>query len=192
VRGERRWKLVAVLAAGMAVGVAMAGPPAAAHVGGTVTHLWNHLKPKADARYVNESAIKTIQGNWAAGGWANSTSSDAWDNISFGFELAAAPQEHFIPAGSVPPARCPGTAASPKAAAGHLCVYESQHLNRAAVTIFTGATGGVSQASRWGAGLWLQPAAAGDYFSYGTWAVTAPAGPTPARPSSGGGEIAGE
>jgi hypothetical protein len=48
---ERRWKLVALLAAGMAVGVVMVGTPAGAHIG-SVTHLWNkHIKPKADKRY---------------------------------------------------------------------------------------------------------------------------------------------
>jgi len=35
----------------------MVGSPAGAHVGGTVNHLWNHLKPKADARYVNEGEL---------------------------------------------------------------------------------------------------------------------------------------
>ncbi len=54
---ERRWKLVALLAAGMALGVVMVGTPAGAHVGGSVNHLWNHLKPKADKRYVNESEL---------------------------------------------------------------------------------------------------------------------------------------
>jgi hypothetical protein len=57
MKKERRWKLVALLAAGMAIGVVMVGTPAGAHVGGTVTHLWGHLKPKADARYVNETEL---------------------------------------------------------------------------------------------------------------------------------------
>ena len=48
---ERRWKVVALLATGMAIGLVLAGSPAGAHVGGTVNHLWGHLKPKADARY---------------------------------------------------------------------------------------------------------------------------------------------
>jgi len=53
--GERRSKHVALLAVGIAVGAVTIGTPAGAHVGGTVKHLWNHLKPKADARYVNAS-----------------------------------------------------------------------------------------------------------------------------------------
>jgi hypothetical protein len=57
MRIERRWRLVALLATGIVIGVAMVGTPAGAHVGGTVNHLWNHLKPKADARYVNETEL---------------------------------------------------------------------------------------------------------------------------------------
>jgi hypothetical protein len=57
MRVERRWRLVALLATGIVIGVAMVGTPAGAHVGGTVNHLWNHLKPKADARYVNETEL---------------------------------------------------------------------------------------------------------------------------------------
>ena len=55
---ERRWKLVALLAAGVAIGVMMVGTPAGAHIGNSVSHLWNqHLRPKADKRYVNESEL---------------------------------------------------------------------------------------------------------------------------------------
>ena len=46
-------RTIAVLAVGIAIGTTMAASPAGAHVGGTVSHLWNHLKPLADARYAN-------------------------------------------------------------------------------------------------------------------------------------------
>ena len=56
----RRWKVFAVLAAGVAIGIAIAATPAASHIG-SVTHLWNHhIRPKADARY---SRVLTIQNN---------------------------------------------------------------------------------------------------------------------------------
>jgi hypothetical protein len=171
----RRWRTVAVLAAGVAIGVAIVATPAASHIG-SVTHLWNHhIKPKADARYLKKSAVKTIQGDWAAGLQAASTNDDGWDNISFGFRLPAAPTAHFIQQGTAPPAECPGTDANPKAAPGHLCVYEHDSTNRGSVTIFAAGTGG-GTGDRWGAGLWLQPAAAGNAWSYGTWAVTAGSG----------------
>ena len=52
----RRWRTIAVLAVGLTIGVAMAATPAVGHVGGTVNHLWSHLKPTTDARYANAVA----------------------------------------------------------------------------------------------------------------------------------------
>jgi hypothetical protein len=193
MRKLRRRKLVAVLAAGMILGIVMVATPAGASM--NWNNIWNnHLKPKADARYVKKSAIKTIQGNYAAGLQAESTADDGWDSISFGFKLASAPTPNFRPAGSAPTANCPGSAVNPKAAPGHLCVYESVSQNRDSVVIFTGTTGAYPATSKWGAGVWLIPAAVGNAFSYGTWAVTAPAGTTPSRvaPGASTGATAGE
>jgi hypothetical protein len=179
-----RRKMVALLATGLMIGVILVATPAGATM--NWDNIWNnHLKPKADARYVKKSAIKTIQGNYAAGLQAANTNDDGWDSISFGFELASAPQEHFIAAGGAATPQCPGSAVNPQAAPGHLCVYESVSSNRGSVVIFTGTTGAVNQASKWGAGVWLIPAAAGNAYSYGTWAVTAPLGTTPSRVSNG-------
>jgi hypothetical protein len=47
---EGRLRRVVLLAAGTLMGAAIVGTPVGAHVGGTITHLWNHLKPKADVR----------------------------------------------------------------------------------------------------------------------------------------------
>jgi hypothetical protein len=182
-----------LLAAGIAIGVVMVATPAGAHVS-SWAHNWNkHIKPKADKRYVKKSAIRTIQGHYAGGGRAATTSDYAWDQISFGFELASAPAEHFLPVGSPSTSQCPGTAGNPQAAPGHLCVYEAISDNRSDVIPF-GATGTPSSASRWGAGLWFIPAAAGNFYSYGTWAVTAPAGTSPKRvaPAASTGSTAGE
>jgi len=180
MRLVRSRKLVALIAAALAIGVVMVATPASAIT--NWDNVWNnHIKPKADQRYVKKSAIKTIQGNYAAGLQAANTNDDGWDSISFGFELASAPEGHFLPAGAASTAQCPGTAVNPKAAPGHLCVYESVSQNRGSVVLFTGTTGAVNQASKWGAGVWLIPAAAGNAFSYGTWAVTAPNGTSPSR-----------
>jgi hypothetical protein len=60
----RRWRLAAVLAAGIAIGIAIVATPAASHIG-SVTHLWNHhIKPKADARY---SRVLTVQNQGVSG-----------------------------------------------------------------------------------------------------------------------------
>jgi hypothetical protein len=54
---SRRWRLVALLATGVAIGTAMAAVPATAHVGGSVLHLWEHIKPLADARYASHAEV---------------------------------------------------------------------------------------------------------------------------------------
>jgi hypothetical protein len=54
---KRRSRLqsAALVALGIAIGVTMMATPAMGHVGGTVYHLWSqHIKPRADARYVND------------------------------------------------------------------------------------------------------------------------------------------
>lgn len=51
---------MALLAVGVTIGIAMVATPAGAHVGGTVGHLWNdHIKPKADARYLQNTIVIT-------------------------------------------------------------------------------------------------------------------------------------
>ena len=55
---SRRWRLVALLATGVAIGTTMVAAPATAHVAGSVLHLWNdHLKPLADARYYTKAQV---------------------------------------------------------------------------------------------------------------------------------------
>jgi hypothetical protein len=86
--------------------------------------------------------------------------------ISYVFTLASAPIAHVhVPIGTNPP-QCTGTVALPQAAPGHLCVYESQHLNATPLSIFNNG--------RTGSNLALSASADGPYFSVGTWAVTAP------------------
>jgi hypothetical protein len=51
----RRWRAVALVAIGVAVGTTMTATPVYSHVGGSVQHLWKHLKPKTDARYYTKA-----------------------------------------------------------------------------------------------------------------------------------------
>ena len=52
---DRRWKVVALLAVGISIGVAMSATPAVSHVSGWV-HNWNrHIKPRTDARYYRKA-----------------------------------------------------------------------------------------------------------------------------------------
>ena len=51
--GGRRWRMVVLVAIGVAIGSLLAAMPVYSHVGGTVRHLWrDHIRPRADARYV--------------------------------------------------------------------------------------------------------------------------------------------
>ena len=144
MRMVRSRKLVVLVAAALAIGVVMVATPASAIT--NWTNVWNnHIKPKADQRYVKKSAIKTIQGNYAAGLQAGNIGDDGWDSISFGFELSSAPEEHFLTAGSASTAQCPGTAVNPLAAPGHLCVYESVSSRTAAASCSSRGTTGFDE-----------------------------------------------
>jgi hypothetical protein len=117
---------------------------------------------------------KTVRGAYSA--FATGDGSDlVTDAISFGFALSSAPTAHFIEAGGSPNPNCPGTAATPEADPGHLCIYEGESLN--AGTFFddplTGATGGAVRP--FGAEVAVRRSDGdGDFGSRGSWAVTAP------------------
>jgi hypothetical protein len=54
-RVSRRWRTATLLAVGILIGVAVAASPATGHFG-SIKHLWNkHIKPRADARYINNA-----------------------------------------------------------------------------------------------------------------------------------------
>jgi hypothetical protein len=76
MEGEnRRWRTVALLAIGFSLATVMFATPAASHVGGTVDHLWGHLKPKADARYFTkgQAEARYVNAGSAAGGSLSGT-----------------------------------------------------------------------------------------------------------------------
>jgi hypothetical protein len=197
MRGKaRRWKVVALLAVGMAIGVTMTATPAASHVGGTVAHLWSHLKPLADARYANAvagtdkaknadkldgrdsvaylpgtlPANRSVTGAFYVMGPATAAGQFIGDDISFGYRTSAAipfANRHFIKVGDPAVAACPGNVDDPQAAPGHICAYEGGTQN-------VGAFRGFDQFRATGTGVFIQSAAAGHTYSYGTWAMTAP------------------
>ena len=112
---------------------------------------------------------KTIRGVWVAFSRASGVSEEYQIPISFGFQLASAPTRHYINLGTAAPPECPGSGTSPQAHAGHLCLYETFNSN---VTANRGVQG-VSD-PRSGAEIFIHSTAAGEYFTYGSWAVTAP------------------
>jgi len=182
MRMERRWRLVALLAAGIAIGVVMVATPAGAHVAGWA-HNWNqHIKPKADKRYLPGPNLQkgTVRGMYLVGGTSSGAEIFLGD-IAYGWTMPSALTEHYIQAGSPNPAGCTGTVAFPKAAPGHLCVYEQAALNATTRNVQALAGG------RYGTRLFVNSAGAGQTEIRGSWAARAPlpgASPRPATRAS--------
>ncbi len=110
----------------------------------------------------------TIRGNYEMDGQASAGGLVAGDAISFGYTLPSNPVLRVIRSGETPPAECPGTTEFPQANAGYLCVYEIGWSN-------TSSGPRVYLVNRMGANIDLTSAGAGESYSYGSWAVTAPA-----------------
>lgn len=118
----------------------------------------------------NLPAGKTVRGTFAMYNTAGGTFEWTYDSISFGYRLAAPPALHYIKEATAPPAACPGTVGAPAAAAGHLCVFEGNSNNASSNRNVVNQSG--AEASRQGASVYTTPAAAGNYYTFGTWAVT--------------------
>jgi hypothetical protein len=52
-KGWGRWRTTGILALGAIIGTMLLAPPAGAHFLPSISHIWHHIKPKADARYAN-------------------------------------------------------------------------------------------------------------------------------------------
>jgi len=109
---------------------------------------------------------KTIRGSYSLGGTGAAGAALANTEISFGFRFAAEPMPHLIQMGDAAPAGCPGTAVLPEADPGHLCIYEDSVTNTQGILPNTVEVTGAT--------IFIRSEAAGDFFSFGTWAATAP------------------
>jgi hypothetical protein len=114
----------------------------------------------------------TIRGFWGQGFTADAAGEFAETYIAFGWTLASAPTAHFMALGSAPTAACPGSSTNPLALPGNLCVYEDNtgNMNGKAVC----SSGTCTAATRFGAQIRGNAAAAGSAWMRGAWAVTAP------------------
>jgi len=119
---------------------------------------------------------RTIKGAYAVRNVADSAKvlEGEVEAFSFGASLPVAPAVSFIPQGGAATAECPGSAANPKAAPGHLCVYEGLGINVQSQRVFRPSSGDPDAAERFGAGVSVQNKGFGVFVSIGTWAVTAP------------------
>ncbi len=122
---------------------------------------------------------KTLRGVYSAAGTDAGQGFQyvASTGISFAFPLPAAPTAHVVGIGQTDPPDCPGTAAAPEAAAGTLCVYEtdSGHGPRGVTPGVVDPASGQAGAGKYGFVLrGLHSGGEGDFGFQGTWAVTAP------------------
>jgi hypothetical protein len=118
----------------------------------------------------------TLKGVYSVNGTpisATPSSTLARDSISFGRSLPFTPQARVVvSAGTVP--ECPGTAQSPAAAPGFLCVYERFFSSRITPITVHDSTGNSNTADRVGAIVLVFNSGAAVFGSSGTWAVTVP------------------
>jgi len=120
---------------------------------------------------------ETISGVWGHGLTVANATDDFFAIVSFPIPLAAdlsGSNTIYVSAGGSDP-NCPGPG---MAAAGFLCVYETDTENAAtrfSFNIFdSAAAGGPPGASKYGFAIRLGAAAAGETFTGGVYAVTAP------------------
>ena len=102
MRRDRRWKAVALLATGMAIGLVMVATPAGAHVS-SWAHNWNkHIKPRADKRYIQPTVLRpgqTLRGAFAFANDAPGSGDIGTDAISFPVRLPSFPIVRIISVG---------------------------------------------------------------------------------------------
>jgi hypothetical protein len=110
----------------------------------------------------------TARGNYTLG----SDGSRDMTSINWGFEMPSSPTVRFLVYGSAPTTDCPGTAVDPRAAAGYLCVYEASSDSCTGQFIFSGGNGGANRADVFGASIIGYNSGAGEFGSFGTWAIT--------------------
>jgi hypothetical protein len=121
-------------------------------------------------------AGRTLRGEWVLLDEAATIGEHLETGLSFAFPLGEAPAAHFVANGSPAPAECPGSAAAPAAAAGHLCVYQSTvDVSATEENVFDpllDSTAGAGKANRFGFSIRVT-AGATVVRTSGTWAVTA-------------------
>jgi len=89
-RLSRRWRIATLLAVGALIGVLMSASPAGAHFKASIDHIWSHIKPKADARYLQNTKTFVKAGGSVAAGSFDSESvmcPDGWQAIGGGVDI---------------------------------------------------------------------------------------------------------
>lgn len=115
----------------------------------------------------------TLRGTYSVRDQAVASGADLSVPITWGFSLASAPATHFIPSGSPAPSGCAGgTGSAPAADPGNLCIFATGGTNVSSVQVFDPVTAGINTSELYGTGLIVVATAAGEFGSFGSWAVT--------------------
>jgi len=132
------------------------------------------LESSAFHRYGTTAPFGSVQyGFFEISGRA--TAADQYDGgyASYPVPLAGNPTPHVIGIGDSVPAGCSGTATSPSAEPGHLCIWITYELHTdGTYTVFR--EDGFQGAGRFGFSMDLNSSIAGNYVMNATWAVGAP------------------
>lgn len=120
----------------------------------------------------NLKSGQTLRGVFDLGDTAVAPAELSRSAVNLQFPLLAAPAVSVLKKGETS-ANCgglgTGAAQTPQATAGNLCIYIAESTNLDATTPLA-----VENNTRLGFGLVGKSAAAGNYYAYGQWAVTAP------------------
>jgi hypothetical protein len=106
---------------------------------------------------------------WGIGGGYLGTSINY--RIPLGGALDAS-HVHFLKENSAPTPECPGKYATPSAASGNLCLYETGTGNSTYASIFPQSSGSGDGSDTYGFGIYFNTTGTGGAWDYGTWAVT--------------------
>jgi hypothetical protein len=174
---SRRWRTTAVLALGVVVGVVLMATPAASHIG-SVTHLWNHhIKPKADARYLQRTiqAGRTVRGTIGNEDQVSGTDVEVSANASLpGVAPFALDDQHVTVDGTLEDTgKCNGSVANPTATAGWVCIYPYYTNNVASAQGYIWGSGDGEVKTGFQASIFSSSGPEAGFFA--TWAYKAPA-----------------
>ncbi|HEX4670980.1 MAG TPA: hypothetical protein VH279_01870 [Solirubrobacteraceae bacterium] len=111
----------------------------------------------------------TIKGVYDIDFVATTTFQFAAQTLSYGFEMASPLAATVVASGTTPPAQCAGgSAASPQAAPGNICLFSQNKGNENNLGVYS------PPSSKYGAAVELEAQTTGRAYDYGTWAATAP------------------
>jgi len=179
-RMSRPWRATALLITGLVIGTTLAATPAGAHVGGTVTHLVNHLKGffytkgQSDARYLRPTVKlgETIRGTVGEQVRVSNVGEIGVNGQLPRSAPVGLDDDHVVIDGVDEAAgECPGTSDVPTAAPGFLCMYPYSDAN---VTPLEGAIWGGGDGTKWGFQVSLDVTSTTIAFWFANWAYRAP------------------